>query len=140
MSESMLDLKKKIFKRIQFIFKKPKQGDFTDEWINKALILHNKDTCPEIQSSSYSSKKAQCEFCGNRHNLRDDICDIRTKNFKKDGNTLEAATKIKLEDLYDQLKYKRDLKFEVLINQDLSPNTKALASNYKLADDQAEVR
>ena len=140
MSESMLDLKKKIFKRIQLIFKKPKQGDFTDDWINKALILYIKDTCPELQTSSYSSKKANCEFCGNRHNIRDDICDVKSKHFKKDGNSFEAASKIKLEDLYDQLKYKRDLKFEVMINQDMNANTKALSINLKMAENQMEIR
>jgi hypothetical protein len=64
------------------------------------------------------SRKANCEFCGNKHNIRDDYCDIRTNKYKKDGNKLEAASKITLKDLYDQIKNKRDLKFEVLINQD----------------------
>ena len=42
------------------------------------------------------SKKAACEFCGIKHNIRDDICDIRTPKIKKNGNSMEAQTKITL--------------------------------------------
>jgi hypothetical protein len=102
LSESMMDIKKKIFKRIRCIFKTPKNGgDFDDEWINKNLILHIKDNTPDIEVSSMITRKAVCEFCGNKHNMRDDICDIRTKKYKKDGNTMDASTNITLQDLYD---------------------------------------
>lgn len=138
-------MKKKIFKRIQLIFKKPKDGkEFTDEWINKNIIFHIKDNCPEIEAKGkyggVMTQKAPCEFCGNKHNIRDDICDIKTKNFKKDGNTMEASTKITLQDLYDQIIYKRDLKFEVMINTDTNANYKALSSNYKLVEERAKSK
>ena len=47
------------------------------------------------------SRKASCEFCGDKHNIRDDICEIKTAKFKRGGNSMEAASKITLQDLYD---------------------------------------
>lgn len=76
------------------------------------------------------TRKAACEFCGEKHNIRDDFCEIRTKKFKN-GNSMEAASKIILQDLYDQIKYQRDLKFEVMINVESMCNFKALAANWK---------
>jgi hypothetical protein len=57
MSDSMLDLKKKMFKRIQLIFKKPKSGQFDDEWINRNLILQIKDNCPEMEVKGYMNTR-----------------------------------------------------------------------------------
>lgn len=42
--------------------------------------------------------------------MRDDICDIRTEEHSS-GNQLESAKEMKLQDLYDMIKYKRDLIF-----------------------------
>jgi hypothetical protein len=96
MKDTMLDIKKKLFKRIQLSFKKPKQGHFDDEWINNNIILNIKDNVPQLEVSKIISRKASCEFCDRKHNIRDDICDIKTKQFKKDGNSMEAASKITL--------------------------------------------
>ena len=62
--------------------------------------------------------------------MRDDMCDIRTDVYTKDGNTMEAATNITLQNLYDQIKYERDLKLEVMINTESKCFYKGLASNY----------
>lgn len=131
MKDTMLEIKKKIFRRIRLSFKKSSKVDFNDEWINNNLILQIKDNCPEVEVSKMITRKAACEFCGDKHNIRNDICDIKTKKFKKDGNSMEAASKITLQDLYDQIKYERDLKFEVLINIESMCNFKALAANFK---------
>lgn len=131
LSMTMLDIKKAIFNRTKLAFKKPAEGEFTDEWINKAIILHIKDNAPEIEVSKMITRKVACEFCGVKHNIRNDICDIATKKFKKEGNSWEASNKIQLKDLYDQLKYKRDLKLEVMVNLESNCNFKALATNFK---------
>jgi len=60
----------------------------------------------------------ECEFCGRRHNIRDDICDIQT-NEENSGNSLsKGAYDIRLIDLYSMIKYKRDLVFEVMIHEE----------------------
>ena len=53
---------------------------------------------------------------------------------------MEASTKITLQDLYDQIIYKRDLKLEVMINTDTNANYKALSSNYKLVEERAKSK
>jgi hypothetical protein len=96
----MLDIKKQIYKRIKGAFKTTKGEEGTDEEINKMIILQIKDTTPFSSKNTYNPRKEDCEFCGNKHNLQNDVCDIITKQYKKDGNSLEAATNITLNDLY----------------------------------------
>ena len=129
LSHTMLDIKKQIYKRIKHAFS-ASRVEHDDAWINNNLILHIKDNTPTERASAYSNRKAACEFCGQRHNMRDDVCDIKTDKYSKDGNTMEAASNITLEHLYNQIKNTRDLKLEVMINTDSKCFFKALASNY----------
>ena len=95
-----------------------------------------KDNTPYIKSNTgYSQRKAECEFCGRRHNNRDDICDLCTEEYA-DGNDFEkGARQIKLSDLYDRLKYKRQIRFEVMINKDTGFDLKGLTLNRDFNDD-----
>ena len=95
-----------------------------------------KDNTPYIKSNTgYSQRKAECEFCGRRHNNRDDICDIRTDEYP-DGNDFEkGARHIKLGDLYAKLKYQRPIRFEVMINKDSGFDVKGLTLNRDFNDE-----
>lgn len=103
-----------------------------EEWINKNILLQNKDCTP----SSRGGGKVVCEFCGRVHTTRDDQCDISTDEHK-DGNVLEAANAIKLQDLYDQIKYKRDLVFQVMFNTDLDRSVNLAAVRVNEITDRA---
>ena len=73
--------------------------------------------------------KADCEFCGRRHNKNNVQCPLRTAEYP-DGNNLEKGGKqIKLRDLYDMLEHKRILKFEVMINKEMGFDPKGLSLN-----------
>jgi hypothetical protein len=47
--DTMLDIKKQIYKRIKWAF--PEQHDDDEEWINTALHLQIKDNCPQQRLS-----------------------------------------------------------------------------------------
>lgn len=105
-------------------------------WINKNLILYIKDNTPYIQSKSGGAqRKPECEFCGKRHNLRDDICEICTSEYSSGNKIDHGARLIKLRDLYARLKYKRCIKFEVMINKDADFDAKGLGLNIAHDDD-----
>lgn len=58
------------------------------------------------------------------------MCDVRTDEHGS-GNQLEAAKEMTLQQLYDQLKHKRDLIIQVMVNQnqDGKNNFKAFSAN-----------
>ena len=95
----MFDIKKKIYERVKYAF----DGDHEDdeEWINSVFVLQIKDTTPYKQSNRYGQKtKESCEFCGRKHDINNDICDVKS-NQVKDGNDFENGAKIlTLADLY----------------------------------------
>jgi len=101
-----------------------------EQWINNALHIEIKDNTPHVRSQSgYSSRKAECEFCGRRHNQRDDMCEIRTEGYPN-GNDLEnGGRQIKLKDLYGMIINERDLRFEVSINRDMPFAANSLTLN-----------
>ena len=140
MDDTPLDMKKKIFNLIQYIFKndKPPSEQEVEEyenWINNAIYIEIKDNTPHIKSQSgYSSRKAECEFCGRRHNQRDDMCEIKTDEYPNGNNLEEGGRQIKLRDLYDKIQYPRDLRFEVSINKDLPFAANALTINRQYDD------
>lgn len=136
MNDTPLSMKKKIFFHLRGIFKSRKVCQNTDDqqqfdlWLNKNIVLYIKDNTPYLQSKSGSSqRKAECEFCGKRHNYKDDICEISTPEHPS-GNKLDSGARlIKLGDLYERLKYKRKIRFEVWINKDTEFDTMALGLN-----------
>lgn len=80
------------------------------------------------KSGNYQ-QKAECEFCGKRHNYKDDICDMSTPEHSS-GNKLDnGARLIKLGDLYKLLKHKRNIRFEVWLNKDTEFDSRALGLN-----------
>ena len=141
MNDTPLDMKKKIFKQIKNIFSGKKVPSPTDEdqfdlWINKNIVLMIKDNTPFLPSKSGNSqRKAECEFCGRRHNYRDDVCEICTKDHPSGNKIDNGARLIRLKDLYAMLKYERTLRFEVMINKDLEFNSKALGLNKSHSDE-----
>ena len=128
LSDSILEIKTQIYNRIRPIFKNGINGTIDDDWINKNLLLFIKDNTPLLKGQ-YKPVKADCEFCGAKHDRRDDYCDIRSKELK-DGNIADHAQKITLSDLYAMLKYDRDIKLEVMINQETEANYKLLTGNF----------
>lgn len=58
------------------------------------------------------------------------MCDIRTQEHN-DGNILEAAKEIKMQDLYDQFRSTRDIIFQVMFNSEIerSVNLAGVKSN-----------
>ena len=114
MHDSVIDMKKQVFERIRGVF--PDGGENTEEYINTNIILHIKDSTHYDRTAGPTRRKRVCEFCGRRHNSRDDICNVRSAEVEN-GNDLEGAKKLTLKDLYDQLEYKRDLIIEVMLNE-----------------------
>ena len=78
-----MDIKTKLYKRMQHMFKVEEEVDET--WLNDNIVVHIKDNTPTGRN-----RKVDCEFCGRSHTSRDDICDIRTEEVES-GNTLEGA-------------------------------------------------
>jgi len=70
-----------------------------------------------MEKLRHGERKAECEFCGRRHTVKDDICDVKTNDCNS-GNSMdkdEGAYNITLKDLYDMLTTKRDLIFEFIL-------------------------
>ena len=124
MEDTIIEMKHKIFNHIKGVFsgtRKPSEEDTDafEKWINENIILQIKDNTPYVKmSGNYGARKAECEFCGRRHNQRDDICELRT-NKEDNGNDLDnGGREITLSNLYDKIEHKRKLRFEVMINKD----------------------
>ena len=110
MNDTVIEMKKRIYRHVKGIFKDKKVPKETDEeqfelWINKNILMMIKDNTPYVQKEPGAAKrKAECEFCGRRHNYRDDMCEICTPQHSS-GNKLDnGARLIKLRDLYSMLK------------------------------------
>lgn len=139
MDDTPIEMKKKVYKVIEGVFKKNERApseqespEKFEEWINTNINLQIKDNTPYEKTNtgySYTTRKVVSEFSGRRHNNRDDICDIAIEGFP-DGNDLEKGGRdIKLRDLYGMLKYKRNIRFEVMINKDSGFDVKGLTLN-----------
>ena len=73
MEDTPIMMKKKIYEHVEDIFKTGKAPTDDEEerenWINKMINIQIKDNTPYISSSTgYTKRKAECEFCGRRHN------------------------------------------------------------------------
>ena len=74
MDDTPIDMKRKIYNHLIGIFKNEKAPSEDDNeafarWINKHIHLQIKDNTPYVKmSGGYGSRKAECEFCGRRHN------------------------------------------------------------------------
>ena len=141
MSDSVMDMKRTIYERIKYVFPAVRQAGADaepqdDEWINDNIKMQIKDNTPTQAAKGGrgygQTRKAECEFCGRRHTVRDDICDIRTADHKT-GNSLAGAKGIRLQDLYEMIVNERDLVFEVLINDASQWDKAALKTNYAAA-------
>jgi len=62
----------------------------------------------------YSSRKAMCEFCNDRHGSADS-CDIKINNVS--GNSEEGAKEIKVKHIFDAMTHKRDLVLGVILRE-----------------------
>ena len=118
----MLDIKKKVYKRIQCIHSKdivPEEDtEEYDDFVNKALYLQIKDNTPYQKGGMRA--KVNCEFCNKKHNSNNDTCNVRS-GVHKDGNSLDSAKELTLGDLYDQLLHTRELVFDFGINLTYKP-------------------
>ena len=120
MTDTVIEMKKQIYQRIKYTFTDAKEDEErTDEWLNTNLLMNIKDNTPSEKHGSlsekygsYSTRKRECEFCGRRHNMRDDVCEVKTDELGS-GNSEEGSQKITLRDLYDVIKHERELIFEV---------------------------
>jgi hypothetical protein len=111
LSDTVLEIKMKLYEKMKHMF--TVKDEINEEWVNENIIVWIKDNTP-----SGRHKKAECEFCGRCHTTRDDICDIRTESVDS-GNTMEGVKLIKLQDIYDMVKSKREIVFQVMINAEL---------------------
>lgn len=74
MDDTPIDMKRKIYNHLIGIFKNEKapsedDNEAFERWINKHIHLQIKDNTPYVKmSGGYGSRKAECEFCGRRHN------------------------------------------------------------------------
>lgn len=48
-----------------------------DEELNEMINVNVKDNAPMLKSGSYARTKAACEFCGDKHQSRDEFCDLK---------------------------------------------------------------
>jgi hypothetical protein len=71
----MLEIKKKIYKHMKYAFKEDHDAD--ESWINTNLHLQIKDTTL-FSVGGRQRQKEKCEFCGRKHDMRDDICPVRS--------------------------------------------------------------
>jgi hypothetical protein len=75
MSDTILDIKTKIYKRCAAMFS---EIEFDEEGINNNLLLMHKDGTPSMKQGG----KVECEFCGRHHNSRDDTCEINSEDHR----------------------------------------------------------
>jgi hypothetical protein len=52
--------------------------------------MNIKDNTPSEKHGSYSTRKRDCEFCGRRHSMRDDVCEVKTDELGS-GNSEEGS-------------------------------------------------
>ena len=110
-----MDIKKKIYQRIKYAFDEAHDDD--EEWINNNLHLQIKDNCPVTQTNRYGQRqKAKCEFCGRRHDARDDICEVKSSQCENGNDFENGVNVLTLGDLYKQLESDRSIKLECMIN------------------------
>ncbi len=85
---TMLDIKKLILKKVRYLFKDDNPVFKSDEELNRSIILHVADNLPYYIEGKYTKRKANCEFCRDRH-IQTDTCDARID--KLSGNSDEGC-------------------------------------------------
>ena len=88
----------------------------TDEEINEKILIHIYDNLPYDRSSNYSYYRVPCDFCEQKHGQAD-TCDLKVN--KVSGNNFEGAKQIKLKDVLEGKRHKRQIIFGVIFK----PNT-----------------
>jgi hypothetical protein len=122
-SDSVLEMKQTLMEELKGLWGAARTD--SEEWVNSNLYLH-------IKSYDFRSK---CIFCGRRHKLNDDTCDIRSGEFQS-GNDLEkGGRQIQLGYLLKQAKKNNQvLVLEAMVNTELEPQTELLQAQFKSGD------
>lgn len=85
---TVLEMKKLILSKIRGIFKDDHPILKSDEELNKNILLQIVDNLPYYIEGKYTKRKANCEFCKERH-AQIDTCDIKLD--KLSGNSEEGC-------------------------------------------------
>ena len=101
-SMTILEIKKQIMKHYRHIYEEEFDFEATDidSKINEACELYIRDNIQETHvktKKGSSTTKPACEYCKAKHSAGEHMCDIKINEV--DGNTMESATKVTLEQI-----------------------------------------
>ena len=86
-------------------------------------------------------ERAKCEFCNLKHGVSEEMCDLKIDEV--DGNTMEGASKITLQQILDKMENPRPLVLAVVLKGVHQPNFTHFKSQYvefKEDDEEAEEK
>jgi hypothetical protein len=66
-SMTIMEVKRFMYKKISAVFKEGDKKFKNDQELNDNILLHIFDNLPYERTGQYSQRKAQCEFCDERH-------------------------------------------------------------------------
>lgn len=108
---------------------------FTQEGLKEEgspIELQVRDNLPMIEEGKYVRRRATCEFCKEKHDSVTDHCELEVMGL--DTRKPEVASKVLLQNVLDQMYWKRTLAFAVIIKNKHNPKWQLLRH---LEDDEA---
>lgn len=108
---TILELKKMIYELIKPIYKEQLKDDND---INRYIAVHVIDNLPSIKEGKYTKRKADCEFCKEKHGQAN-TCDLKLKGMS--ANNDEGAKEIRIEDIFEIMQHKRELILGIIIKE-----------------------
>jgi hypothetical protein len=80
-SDTVVDIKKKLYQTMKEAWKHDEDDEITDEYINSIMYINLRNNSPIKEASKYSITREKCEFCGDSHTGSKELCEISCKDY-----------------------------------------------------------
>ena len=109
-----------------------------DAALNALIEVHVSCNSPMVKQGMYTRTRAQCEFCGDKHAMREEYCDLKLDEVEV-NESVETASATTIGDLIGKMKYERRLVFAVILKSTGNNiNFHELRASYRRTDDEKE--
>lgn len=108
---SIMDVKRVILDRMRGIFA---EAPADDEELNEMVQVHVRENLPMVKKGMYTRTRADCEFCGEKHAYKDELCDLQFDDVES-NESVANATATTIGQILDHMKYERRLILAIVI-------------------------
>jgi len=107
-----------------------------DAALNALIEVHVNCNSPMVKHGMYTRTRALCEFCGDKHAMRDEYCDLKLNEVEV-NESVETASATTIGDIISKIEFERRLIFAVILKSTGNNiNFNELRSSYRRIEDE----